>query len=313
MCQIHSRHRQEFKRRLERVQPALDRVKLMLRSACSSTLLNSQFYVSGECAAWLVGRVERFNVIDIFALGYKPSEFKFPYKATYTESNLYTINKTTVINFSTDGTDNKPPVQVIFSWFDFSVVSVFINLFETSLIFTYDCLCDYWMCTVTNNGCLQHGEVKYPILFNQSTLDKDTLRTFRRLQTKYKKFRKRAYDVLPRNYNDYVGKMAIEPSRINKFSMRLFPTIATNQYKSRDLAMSFCDYIYCLFCKRREQLAIKYVALWKHKTYAPPNGYGYKIAQARFLTYHPKFSDKHKDDAYIINYCTCTNIPPAPL
>lgn len=311
MCQIHSRHQSEFERRLERIQPALDRVKSILRSGCKArSLINSQFYISGECAAWLVGRIEKFNVIDIFAVAYLPTDFQFPYKkATFLESDNYTADYTTVINFGTDGSDNEPPVQVIFSWFDFSVASVFINLFDTSSIFTYDCLCDYWKCTVTNNGCFEHGEVKYPSMFNRTTVDKNTLRTFRRLQPKYQKFGKRVYDISPRNQDDYVRKMAIEPSRINKYSMRLFPLTDPNQYKSQDLAMSFCDYIYCTFCKRREKLTIKYVKIWRHKTYAPPNGYGYKAAQARFQSQYIKNNDNSK----IFKRCQCTNIQPTSL
>ncbi|XP_060843714.1 uncharacterized protein LOC132923771 [Rhopalosiphum padi] len=311
MCQIHTRHRAEYERRLERIQPALDRVKSLLRSSCKSkSLINSQFYVSGECAAWLVGRTERFNVIDIFAVAYLPADFEFPHNnAVYMESNYYTADYTTVINFLTDGTDYQPPIQVIFSWFDFSVVSVFINLFDTGIIFTYECLCDYWKCIVTNNGCLQHGEVHYPLLFNSSSLDDDTLRTFRRLQPIYQKFRKRVYDVSPRNHDDYLLKTSIEINRVNKYSMRLFPIKSMNKYKPQDVAMSFCDYIYCTFCKRRELLAIKYVHLWRHKTYAPPHGYGYKAAQTRFLSWqYNNYNGNNDNDIYTLKHCKC--IPP---
>uniref|UniRef100_A0A2S2NHL2 Uncharacterized protein n=1 Tax=Schizaphis graminum TaxID=13262 RepID=A0A2S2NHL2_SCHGA len=315
MCQIHTRHRAEYERRLGRIQPALDHVKSLLRNGCKSkNLINSQFYVSGDCAAWLVGRTERFNIIDIFAVAYLPSDFEFPTNAVHMENNFYTADLVPVITFRTDGTDDRPPINVIFSSFEFSVVSVFINLFDTGIIFTYDCLCDYWKCTVTNDGCLQHGEVLYPILFDSSSLDDNTLRTFRRLQPMYQTFRKRVYDVSPRIEDHFLYKNSKEFFRINRYSMRLFPIKYIRKYTVKDVAMSFCDYIYCTFCKRRDSLAIKYVRLWRHKTYAPPNGYGYKAAKTRFLSLqYNNYNGKNDKDISKLKSCKCERPYVIPL
>ncbi|XP_026814821.1 uncharacterized protein LOC113554922 [Rhopalosiphum maidis] len=304
---IHTRHQAEFERRLKLIQPALDRVKLLLRHGQrQKRLVNSQIYVSGECAAWLVGRVGRFNVIDIFAMGYTPEDFTFPSNETNEEiTEFYTANFTQAIDFYTDGTDSKPPIKVIFSNFDFTVVSVFINLFDTGLIFTNDCLCNYWRCTVTNDGCLIHGDVDYPQLFDVSH-DKKTLMAFPKLRPKIRNF----FHGNTRSREEYNGKMSVEPSRRNKYSMRLFPNTLTTT-KPRDLAMSFCDYkMYCQYCKRRHNLAVKYVNLWRHKTYAMPHGYGYKAALARFKT--QKTMDSY-NNFYIVNHCICTNIQSASL
>uniref|UniRef100_A0A2S2PH12 Uncharacterized protein n=1 Tax=Schizaphis graminum TaxID=13262 RepID=A0A2S2PH12_SCHGA len=307
MSLIHTRHQAEFERRLKLIQPALDRVKLLLcHGQRQKKLVNSQIYVSGECAAWLVGRAERFNVIDIFALGYTPEDFIFAPDGTNKEiTEFYTADFTDAIDFYTDGTDFKPPIKVIFSNFDFTVVSVFINLFDTELIFTNDCLCNYWKCTVTNNGCLIHGEVEYPQLFDVS-YDEETLMFFPKLRPKIRNF----FHKYIRSREEYTAKMSVEPSRRNKYSMRLFPNTLTTS-KPRDLAMSFCDYKkYCRYCQRRHNLAVKYTNLWLHKTYAMPHGYGYKAALARFKRHQTMDS---YDNDYIFNHCTCINIQSESL
>lgn len=310
MCQINPHHRAEYERRLELIQPALDTAKTLLRSGCKSiSLEHSQFYVTGLCADWLVGRAERFNLIEIFAVAYSVRDFDFSeHQVFYTITDCYTGKLTVVLIFETNGTDHKPPIQIVFSWIDFSVLSVFVNLFDTDLIFTFDCLCDYWKCTVTNNGCLIHGEVKYPVVHDLSLIDDNTLRTFKRLQPKFRRHKEHVYYPSPHLEDLYIEEMAIKC--INKYSMRLFPATTIDQYKPRDLALSFCNYIYCMFCKRREMLAIKYTQIWRHKTYAPPHGYGYKMAQTRFLSQHDNaYGNTNNNDSYAFNYCTCIKKP----
>ena len=76
MCEIHPRHQAEFDRRLQLIQPAFNRIKKMLcRTVIVKPLVYSQMYISGECAAWLVGLADKFKVIEIFTDGYKKHDF----------------------------------------------------------------------------------------------------------------------------------------------------------------------------------------------------------------------------------------------
>ncbi|XP_025196190.1 uncharacterized protein LOC112595262 [Melanaphis sacchari] len=293
MGRIQNRHQSEFKRRLKLVQPALNRIMSLLYRSCLSPekLVSSQIYISGKCAAWLVGRADEFNVFDIFVMGYNPEDFSF---SGFSESSdRFTAKYTRIIEIQTDGTDFSPPITLIFSDFDFSAVSVFVNLFNHELIYTYDCPCDYGRCTVTNNGCLEHGEVNYPQLFDLSP-DEDRLEAFPELKLR----NQQRLCNNPHNRDKYVSLMAFEPSRENEYSKRLFPKNLTTS-KPRDLTVSFCEYKkVCGLCSRSNYLAAKYFGSWKLKTFPMPHGYGNKTVLDR-------------NNADMVSYCTCKNIPSA--
>jgi len=142
ICQINSHHRSEYEQRLELIQLSMDTAKTLLRSGCKSRSLKySQFYVSGQCADWLVGRAERFNQIEIFAVAYPARDFEFSeHQVFYMVTDCYTGKPIEMLIFETSGTDHEPPILIVFSWIDFSVVSIFGNIFNTDdLIFTFDC------------------------------------------------------------------------------------------------------------------------------------------------------------------------------
>lgn len=190
---VHESYRAEFERRLDTLRESLSFVRDLVDRPYKDqefrvNHVRPNVFIAGGCAAWLVGRFDEFDDIDVFLMNLNATRNmeRYPQSRVYHTSKsalrcVVTINrskeqrvlhKIQLCFFTDNGSKSTIREQSIWKLFDFDVVSTFINLFDTNVIYTTDCDTLYdSRCLVTNNGCVMHGKIVYPLLMNAAYFD----------------------------------------------------------------------------------------------------------------------------------------------
>lgn len=283
---IQKRFVDEYRRRLEVLQPRLDRIRETLSNMSRRTDL---FYIGGNVAAWLVGRTDELcgrGGIDIVAfetipnLVYRSVRF-FGMPHPRNPNNRFWFNDSPIEGEGRIGYLNYPIRYMLRPKFepiyDISAIEVLVKLFEPDVVYSAECPCDYESrCVVTNDGHYERGVVVYPMLCD---LPFDATATI---------------NSLPLDCHD---KIRVVPNGEGKsfrtddddgYNSKLFIMYAVRLFLDArpydDVMLSFCDYSQtCDKCKQRDVLALKYFKKWTQKTYAP-GGRGCLNAAKRFET-----------------------------
>lgn len=307
---VHESYRTEFERRLSVVEESLSFLRQLIEKAYADEAdewdrsLLSTVFITGDCAAWLVGRFDDFDgTIDLLFVNGSFDTFRSfmrycratengPFINMHGNSILMTLDKKHAGSISHDtrlcfvcGDDqslfSKINVtericgfrsSVVWELFDSDTVSTFINLFDTNIIYTTDYEVTYdRQCLVTNNGCVKHGKIVYPALLKK--------RQYKETQYMLQKFHDPTF-VNVKRLNNY-DKLARSRRRLDG---------------AIDRPLSFLRMNNCLI-RRRETLLRKVFRQWQHCTLAPPHGYGYRKCLKRFKD--QKYPDTTAD------LCTC--------
>lgn len=309
---IKKQHWDIFEERVLQIKPLLDRARNIIWSNNKTSMKN--IYISGGCAAWLTGRTDTFDDITIYLLNrslaartygkmfkeyMKCKDNLIIHKSVYsTPLTIGPINsrmKHVMMEFTYKGTPSLKfrhthlDIHDVEKWLsDFSALSVFINLYDLNEIRTAECRCCYESnCIVTQDGCVRHSRVVYPLMFDST--NSNTLPVDNKLKNQ---------DIIM-----YIDDLEKNLKEVHERCLKSFFVYPTRLFIDPDLypnrIMSFCEYS-CSKCIDRDKLTKKYVDIWRHKTYAP-GGYGSKIAAQRF---------KGIDTDFCKQYCTCKSLTP---
>ena len=317
LARVHESYRAEFERRLSTIAESLSYARKRIREMYDSwnvDISQTDVYITGGCAAWLIGRFDDFNDIDLFFINnlidlYNLDESR--YRRMYWKKNRLNDDDddnafTRVLDINEKDENGFRKIQFCYvenfknvenirrgfrnrsMWemFDMEAVSTYIDLFDTTVIYTtdYDSAYDR-RCLVTNNGCVRHGTIVYPLLmrtdhetFTVNTKDEPYVRT-------------------SPSFNDRRKPTDVE--RLEKYVNRVKYRQAND---ALDRPLSFLRLDNCLI-RRHETLIRKVFRHWQHRTLAPPHGYGYRKCMKRFE--ENKFLNFIKNDDR--DFCTCKN------
>ncbi|CAI6344028.1 unnamed protein product [Macrosiphum euphorbiae] len=294
----------EFERRHAVLEPYIDHIKnFMLNHIVYERydIAEDDIFLSGECAAWLLGRFDKFSRIDVLIDIRHPQEFRLtatpeaffdglkrglPKNSDFPGEleNMFGLSSIIVNYLEMDisfvfihGTLN-----YLLEHFNLSISAVLVNLYNLSMVYTAECPCDY------EGQCMTSSETRkiiYPLLFEASSVvqpsDKNISMCTRAVTTPLR-LRGR-YHTFQNLLASYGPRMHLREFFCDYSIFARYAELVNARVDETDRPLSFYIYPDCTACmSRREKLTRWAYDHWVRRTYHPITGYGYREAKNRF-------------------------------